>query len=109
MMRMLPFDFRDDPKTYEIHDQFMFGPSLLVSHGYPTNVLWRKFNAVRKCGKTRRFTCRPDLAGTIFGPPVLSRRPDHPRRGAHPKNPLFVRAGSILLMARRSSLSINPL
>ena len=31
MMRMLPFDFRDDPKTYEIHDQFMFGPSLLVS------------------------------------------------------------------------------
>jgi alpha-D-xyloside xylohydrolase len=31
MMRMLPFDFLDDPKTYEIHDQFMFGPSLLIN------------------------------------------------------------------------------
>jgi alpha-D-xyloside xylohydrolase len=31
MMRMLPFDFRDDPKTYEIDDQFMFGPSLLIN------------------------------------------------------------------------------
>jgi alpha-D-xyloside xylohydrolase len=28
--RMLPFDFRDDPNTYDIHDQFMFGPSFLV-------------------------------------------------------------------------------
>jgi alpha-D-xyloside xylohydrolase len=31
MIRMLPFDFRDDPKTYEVDDQFMLGPSLLVS------------------------------------------------------------------------------
>jgi alpha-D-xyloside xylohydrolase len=31
MMRMLPFDFREDPKTYEIRDQFMFGPSLLIN------------------------------------------------------------------------------
>jgi len=28
--RMLPFDFREDPNTYEIRDQFMFGPSFLV-------------------------------------------------------------------------------
>ena len=30
MYRMLPFDFREDPNTYDIHDQFMFGPSFLV-------------------------------------------------------------------------------
>ena len=30
ILRMLPFDFREDPKTYEIRDQFMFGPSFLV-------------------------------------------------------------------------------
>jgi alpha-D-xyloside xylohydrolase len=31
MMRALPFDFRNDPDTHEIGDQFMFGPSLLVN------------------------------------------------------------------------------
>jgi alpha-D-xyloside xylohydrolase len=30
MLRALPFDFRKDPKTYDIADQFMFGPALLV-------------------------------------------------------------------------------
>jgi alpha-D-xyloside xylohydrolase len=31
ILRMLPFDFRDDPATYDIRDQFMFGPSFLVN------------------------------------------------------------------------------
>jgi alpha-D-xyloside xylohydrolase len=31
MLRVLPFDFRCDPETYEIGDQFMFGPALLVN------------------------------------------------------------------------------
>ncbi len=30
MMRALPFDFRHDPNTYDIKDQFMFGPAFLV-------------------------------------------------------------------------------
>lgn len=30
MMRMLAFDFRNDFRTYDIDDEFMFGPSLLV-------------------------------------------------------------------------------
>ena len=30
MLRALPFDFRADAATYEVDDQFMFGPSLLV-------------------------------------------------------------------------------
>lgn len=31
MMRSLPFDFRSDPATFNIRDQYMFGPALLVS------------------------------------------------------------------------------
>lgn len=31
MMRALPFDFRNDPNTYDIGDQYMFGPALLVN------------------------------------------------------------------------------
>ncbi len=31
MMRALPFDFRCDPATYDINDQFMLGPALLVN------------------------------------------------------------------------------
>lgn len=30
LMRALPFDFRHDSATYDVNDQFMFGPSLLV-------------------------------------------------------------------------------
>ena len=30
MMRLLAFDFRDDPCTYDIKDQFMFGPCLMI-------------------------------------------------------------------------------
>ena len=31
MLRALPFDFRSDPATYTIRDQYMFGPALLVN------------------------------------------------------------------------------
>jgi len=31
MLRGLPFDFRCDPNTYDIGDQYMFGPALLVN------------------------------------------------------------------------------
>ncbi|MBA3872384.1 MAG: DUF5110 domain-containing protein [Anaerolineae bacterium] len=31
MMRALPFDFRSDSGTYDIEDQFMFGPAFLVN------------------------------------------------------------------------------
>ena len=31
MLRALPFDFRNDPATYEVGDQFMFGPAFLVN------------------------------------------------------------------------------
>ena len=31
MLRALPFDFRADPRTYDIRDQYMFGPALLIN------------------------------------------------------------------------------
>ncbi|SHN26470.1 TIM-barrel domain-containing protein [Gracilibacillus kekensis] len=31
MMRALAFDFRNDPNTYNVKDQYMFGPSFLVN------------------------------------------------------------------------------
>jgi alpha-D-xyloside xylohydrolase len=31
MLRALPFDFRGDPNTYDITDQYMFGPAFLVN------------------------------------------------------------------------------
>ncbi|WP_026287279.1 TIM-barrel domain-containing protein [Gracilibacillus lacisalsi] len=31
MMRALAFDFRNDPNTYDVKDQYMFGPSFLVN------------------------------------------------------------------------------
>ena len=31
MLRALPFDFRADPATYNVADQYMFGPAFLVS------------------------------------------------------------------------------
>ncbi|HEX2905607.1 MAG TPA: TIM-barrel domain-containing protein [Phototrophicaceae bacterium] len=31
MLRALPFDFRCDPNTYNVGDQFMFGPAFLVN------------------------------------------------------------------------------
>jgi alpha-D-xyloside xylohydrolase len=30
MLRVLPFDFRHDPNTYDIDDEYMFGPAFLV-------------------------------------------------------------------------------
>ena len=30
MLRALPFDFRNDPQTHDLGDQFMFGPAFLV-------------------------------------------------------------------------------
>ena len=31
LMRALPFDFRHDPQTYDVGDQYMFGPAFLVN------------------------------------------------------------------------------
>ncbi len=97
MLRMLPFDFRDDPQTYDILDQFMFGPSLLVNP-----VTFPMYYAVNSTPLDNVEKERPVYlpAGTGWydfwtnhyydgGQTVLADAPIQ-------KLPLFVRAGSIL-------------
>jgi len=84
-MRQLVFDFRNDPKSKEIGNQFMYGPALMVS-------------PVTKKGETSRSVYLPAdkwydfwtgasvTSGTITADAPLS------------KIPLHVRAGSIIPM-----------
>ncbi|MGA8595087.1 MAG: glycoside hydrolase family 31 protein [Bryobacteraceae bacterium] len=84
IMRPLVMDFRDDPRVFDIGDQFMFGPSILVNpvteenatnrHLYLPETKWYDFwtGAVMDGGKA------------IDAPAPLDRIP------------LFVRAGSIV-------------
>ena len=97
MMRMLPFDFRSDPGTYDIGDEYLFGPSVLVcpvtrpmyyrensapveEHDYTRNVY-----LPRGCGWYDFWTGRHYDGGRSF------------RAAAEiDRIPLFVRAGSVI-------------
>lgn len=58
IMRALSFDFRNDPKVYDIPDQYMFGPAFLVNP--VTEQLYTGENA--KKGKTTREVYLPKAA-----------------------------------------------
>jgi len=85
-MRALVMDFRDDPRVWNIGDQFLFGPSLLV-------------NPVTEPGATTRHLYLPKGKWYNFwtGESVEGGRAIE---AAAPlaEMPLFVRAGSILPM-----------
>ena len=97
MMRALPFDFRHDPKVYDIDDQFMFGPAFLVnpvttpmyydresvklegvpktrSVYLPAGVDWYDFWTEQRFNGGQRIEAKADLATM----------------------PLYIRAGSII-------------
>jgi alpha-D-xyloside xylohydrolase len=85
MMRMLAFDFRGDPRAYDIDNQFMFGPALMVCPVtepatqtrqvyLPSGTLWYDFWTGECHGGGQ----------TIIAPSPLRHIP------------LFVRAGSII-------------
>ena len=85
MMRPLVMDFRNDTNTYNIPDQFMFGPSILV-------------NPVMQAGATNRNVYLPD--GTTWWDfwTGQSYAGGQTNVAAAPIEtlPLYVRAGSIL-------------
>jgi alpha-D-xyloside xylohydrolase len=97
MLRMLPFAFRDDPGTYDINDQFMLGPSLMVNP--VTQPMYYGKNSVLLEGvaKTRPVYLPAGTGWYDFwsgkyyqgGQTIVS---DAPIQIV----PLFVRAGSIL-------------
>jgi alpha-D-xyloside xylohydrolase len=87
MMRSLVFDFRNDPKVYDIDDQYMFGPAIMV-------------NPVTKSRATTRPVYLPaennwfDFwtgKSTSGGQTISAAAPIETM-------PLFVRAGSIIPM-----------
>lgn len=83
-MRALVMDFRDDPRVWNIGDQFLFGPSLLV-------------NPVTEPGATSRHLYLPNVKWYDFwtGDALDGGRAiDTP--APIDRMPLFVRAGTIL-------------
>ena len=92
MMRVLAFDFRDDPIVYDVRDQYMFGPALMVcpiteKSPRPGRGLEREVYLPRGCDWFDFWTERRFPGGqTISVDAPLD------------QVPLFVRAGSILPM-----------
>jgi alpha-D-xyloside xylohydrolase len=85
-MRALVMDFRDDPRVWNIGNQFLFGPSLLI-------------NPVAEPGATSRHLYLPKARWYSFwtGEELDGGRAiDTP--APLPEIPIFVRAGSILPM-----------
>src|SRR5260221_8188603 len=83
-MRALVMDFRDDPRVWNIGDQFLFGPSLLV-------------NPVTEPGATARHVYLPKAKWYNFwtGETIEGGRAIDAPAPLH-EIPLFVRAGTIL-------------
>ena len=85
MMRMLAFDFRSDPKVYDITDQYLFGPSIMVCPVTEPGAKTREVYLPAGVDWFDFWTGKRFAGGqTIVAHAAL------------PKMPLFVRAGSIL-------------
>ena len=86
IQRPLVMDWRTDPKTWNLGDEFMFGPSILV-------------NPVLKADTTKRNVYLPDAAWYDFWTgKSLTGGQEIEADAPLDRIPLFVRAGSILPM-----------
>ena len=87
IQRPLVMDWRDDPKTWNLGDQFMFGPAIMVNPVLKANVTKRSVY-LPASGRVVRLLDGKSFAGghQIEADAPLDRMP------------LFVRAGSILPM-----------
>jgi len=85
MMRALPLDYRDDAAIADIGDEFMFGPSMLVSPITQPGATRRDVYLPREPGWTDFWSGKSEAGGrTIAADAPLD------------KIPLFLKAGSIL-------------
>lgn len=100
MYRNLAFDFRDDEKVYDIADQFMFGPSLMVCPVTEPMYYGPNSQPLEGRAKARKVYLPRDTdwydfwTGTLYsgGQTILADAPME-------KIPIFVPAGSIVPMA----------
>jgi alpha-D-xyloside xylohydrolase len=85
MMRPLVMDFRDDPRVFNIADQYLFGPALLVNPVIKSNAVTRSVYLPAGAGWVDFWTGKNYSGGQTIA-------------AASPIEtlPLFVRAGSIL-------------
>jgi alpha-D-xyloside xylohydrolase len=98
MMRMLAFDFRSDPNVFEINDQFMFGPAVMVCPVTSPKVEKRQVYFPKGCDWYDFWTGARHSGGeTITAPSPLN------------VIPLFVRAGSIVPTGPRVQHAGQPL
>jgi alpha-D-xyloside xylohydrolase len=108
MLRALPFDFRDDPETYNIGDQFMFGPAFLVCPVMRPMVHAAGSTPLEGVAKTRPVYLPG--AGDWFD--FRTGRRHHGGQTLHAEAPLdglplYVRAGSIVPMGPRRSTTMS--
>ena len=86
IMRGLAMDFTDDPTARNVRDEYLFGKAFLVAPVYQYQA---RVAPGLSTGRRRRW-----YDFHTGAPP--RRRPEHRRRGAAARMPLFVRAGSIV-------------
>ncbi len=100
IIRALPFDFRNDPAAYDVADQYMFGPALLVNPVTTPMYYTAGSTPVEGAAKTRSVYLPAGSDWYDFSTEV--RYPGGQTiMAAAPLDtiPLYVRAGSILPLA----------
>ncbi|MDR0907515.1 MAG: DUF5110 domain-containing protein [Rikenellaceae bacterium] len=96
VMRALVMDFAGDPATFDIGDQYMFGPSLLVCPVYEYKARSRKVYLPE--GQWWDFNTGRAVAG---GQAIEAEAP-------YERMPMFVRAGAIIPMGGEVASTATP-
>lgn len=100
MLRLLAFDFRDDPAVYDLRDQFMFGPALLVCPVTQPMYFAAGSTPVTDADKTRTVYLPAGCDWWDFWTDARLSGGQHIVAAADLATiPLYVRAGSILPLA----------
>jgi alpha-D-xyloside xylohydrolase len=99
MLRLLAFDFRDDPAVYNIDDQFMFGPALLVNPVTEPMYFTKGSQEIKDNDRSRKVYL-PDKTQWYDFWTGRKYKGGHTIKAETPieRLPLFIRAGSIIPM-----------
>ncbi len=102
LMRLLAFDFRDDPAAHNVADQFMFGPAFLVNPVTHAMYYGPDSTPLKRTVKTRAVYLPKGAAWYDFWTGKLEQGGRTIKsRATLDRLPLYVRAGSIVPMGPR--------